>query len=112
MWVFGRAGFGPHSDIPVFGDLAKLEARSLVWSGTREIGYVAASESRAAVRASRQNPAIPLGLLSWQIRCVEGRRSVRFASQRPKSEIPGGSMFSESKLIHNCEVLSLRKRGR
>jgi hypothetical protein len=105
MWVFGRAGFGPHSDIPVFRDLAELEARSLVWSSIREIGYVAARESR-------QNPAIPLGLLSWQIRCVEGRRSVRFASQRSKSEIPGGNMFSESKLIHNCEVLSLRKCGR
>ena len=28
------------------------------------------------------------GLLWWQIRCVEGRRSVRCASQRSKSEIP------------------------
>jgi len=48
---------------------------------------------------------------SGKIRCVEGRRSVRFASQRSKSEIRGG-MFPESKLIHNCMVLSPRKCGR
>src|ERR1700680_322206 len=29
-----------------------------------------------------------LGLLMWQIRCIERRRSVRCASRRPKSEIP------------------------
>jgi hypothetical protein len=68
MLLFGRAGFGPHSDIPLFDNSAELETRCLVRNGIREIGYVAARESRESVRASRQNPAIPLGLLSWQIR--------------------------------------------
>ena len=37
-------------------------------------------------------PPVPLnplwGLLWWQFRCVEGRRSVRCASQRIETEIP------------------------
>ena len=63
MWVFAAGRNWPDSDNLVFRNLGKLETRSIIWSSNLEIGYVAAREGRQAARASRQNPATPLGLL-------------------------------------------------
>ena len=39
--------------------------------------------------------AVNWGLFSWQIRCVEGRTSVRYARQGPKSELPDRSFGND-----------------
>ena len=46
------------------------------------------------------------GLLWWRIRCVEGRRSVRCANQRFKSEIPDNMLLGQRVLVYEDEVLN------
>src|SRR6266576_3570200 len=65
--VFGN--WGPHSEKTTSQDLA------------RETGLVRRDERAVGVSL------ISRGLLSLQIRCVQRRRRVRCAKQRPKSEI-------------------------
>ncbi len=58
---------------------------------TREenlIGLMALNRETPGQKRAFGTLRSPWGLLWWQIRCVERRRSVRYTSQRSKSEIP------------------------
>jgi transcriptional regulator with XRE-family HTH domain len=49
------------------------------------------------------------GLLWWQVRCVQGRRSVRCTSQRSKSEIPVKTLCTKCWAQGPARAASLRE---
>jgi hypothetical protein len=63
MWLFAAGRNWPDSDNLVFDNLGKLETLLIIFRSNLEISYMTTREGRQAARASRQNPAIPLGLL-------------------------------------------------
>jgi hypothetical protein len=56
---------------------------SYFWILYRKLALIAFPEARPG-----QEPHDPAGAALLQVRCVQGRRSIRCGSERPKSEIP------------------------